>query len=317
MSSLILSRRDLDFLLYEWLDVTRLTRRDRYAGHSRETFDAILDLSAQIATEQFAPHNRASDLQEPALEDGAVRILPDGTAFSVPTFIPNAAKVLAGGAGRFETNDPNYDQTFNGIEFSATKRLANKWMARIAAAWNNHTENYSGIPVVSDFQGNGVAAGNPTSIDTDPLFSGGQVAPRSAGSGFGDIFINAKWAINANALVQLPWDVDLAANLFGKQGTPFPLFASTALGQDGTQRVLVTPAVDYFRFKDLWDLDLRLQKTLRFGGRGNMVISLDLFNVFNSNTELNRQRNLRATTFDLLTDNLSPRILRLGLRVGF
>jgi hypothetical protein len=59
-----------------------------------------------------------------------------------------------------------------------------------------------------------------------------------------------------------------------------------------------------------------VQKTLKFG-RGNAVISLDLFNVFNSNTELNRQRNLKATTFDLLTDNLSPRILRLGLRLGF
>jgi len=80
MSSLILSRSDLDFMLYEWLDVTRLTQRDRYAGHSRETFDAILSLSAQIATEQFAPHNRASDLQEPTLEDGTVRILPEVSA---------------------------------------------------------------------------------------------------------------------------------------------------------------------------------------------------------------------------------------------
>jgi len=80
MSSLILSRRDLDFMLYEWLDVTRLTQGDRYAGHSRDTFDAILSLSAQIATEQFAPHNRASDLQEPALEDGTVRILPEVSA---------------------------------------------------------------------------------------------------------------------------------------------------------------------------------------------------------------------------------------------
>jgi hypothetical protein len=89
-----------------------------------------------------------------------------------------------------------------------------------------------------------------------------------------------------------------------------------SLGQDATQRVLVTPAVDYLRYGNLWDLDMRVQKTLKFG-RGNAVISLDLFNVFNSNTELNRQRNLKATTFDLLTDNLSPRILRLGLRLGF
>jgi hypothetical protein len=110
--------------------------------------------------------------------------------------------------------------------------------------------------------------------------------------------------------------LEIAANVFGKQGTPFPLFVNAALGRDGTQRVLVTPSVDYFRFKDLWDLDLRLQKNLKFG-RGNALISLDLFNVFNSNTELNRQRNLKSASFNLLTDNLSARILRLGLRLGF
>ena len=57
MTSLILSRRDIDFLLYEWLDVEALTRRDRFKDHSRETFDGVLHLSEQVATEHFAPHN--------------------------------------------------------------------------------------------------------------------------------------------------------------------------------------------------------------------------------------------------------------------
>ncbi|MGZ6791498.1 MAG: acyl-CoA dehydrogenase N-terminal domain-containing protein, partial [Mycobacteriales bacterium] len=45
MASLLLSRRDLDFLLHEWLDVCALTSRERYAEHSRETIDAVLDLA--------------------------------------------------------------------------------------------------------------------------------------------------------------------------------------------------------------------------------------------------------------------------------
>ncbi len=40
----MLNPRDLNFLLYEWLDVESLTQRERYAEHSRETFDAVLDL---------------------------------------------------------------------------------------------------------------------------------------------------------------------------------------------------------------------------------------------------------------------------------
>lgn len=73
----LLSRRDLDFLLFEWLDVERLPRRERYAEHSRETFDAILDLSARLAEERFLTHYKKADREEPVLRDGAVRVIPE------------------------------------------------------------------------------------------------------------------------------------------------------------------------------------------------------------------------------------------------
>jgi butyryl-CoA dehydrogenase len=77
MKSLLLSRRDLDFLLYEWLDVELLTKRPRYAEHSRDTFDAVLDLSEQVATEHFAPHNKKSDAQEPEFDGERVTVIPE------------------------------------------------------------------------------------------------------------------------------------------------------------------------------------------------------------------------------------------------
>ncbi|HEY0125731.1 MAG TPA: acyl-CoA dehydrogenase [Blastococcus sp.] len=76
-SSLILSRRDLDFLLHEWLDVESLTKRPRYAEHSRETFDAVLELAERIATDHFAPHNRKADENEPRFVDGTVEMIPE------------------------------------------------------------------------------------------------------------------------------------------------------------------------------------------------------------------------------------------------
>ena len=63
--SKILSQRDLDFLLYEWLDAEALTTRTRFADHSRETFDAAIATSRQIATGVFLPHNKKSDANEP------------------------------------------------------------------------------------------------------------------------------------------------------------------------------------------------------------------------------------------------------------
>jgi alkylation response protein AidB-like acyl-CoA dehydrogenase len=78
--SLVLSRRDLDFLLYEWLDVESLTARPRFAEHSRETFDAFLDVSARVAEREFATHNRRGDLEEPRFDGTRVHVIPEVAA---------------------------------------------------------------------------------------------------------------------------------------------------------------------------------------------------------------------------------------------
>ena len=75
--SKILSVRDLEFLLYQWLDAESLTSRPRYADHSRETFDAALKVSEQIATDLFAPHNRLADLNEPHFDGERVHLIPE------------------------------------------------------------------------------------------------------------------------------------------------------------------------------------------------------------------------------------------------
>lgn len=77
---LLLSRRDLEFLLHEWLDVSSLTSRERFAEHSRETFDAVLEVSAEVAAEHFAPHNALSDENEPHFDGEKVTIIPEVSA---------------------------------------------------------------------------------------------------------------------------------------------------------------------------------------------------------------------------------------------
>jgi len=71
-------RPTLDFLLYQWLDAESLNRRERFADHSRETFDAVFDTCERIAREKYAPFNRTVDTQEPRF-DGEKVILPQAT----------------------------------------------------------------------------------------------------------------------------------------------------------------------------------------------------------------------------------------------
>lgn len=75
MKSTLLSRRDLDFLLYEWLRVDELTKRHRFAEHYRDTFDGVLDLSEELAEKYFAPHNKKSDANEPMFDGQHVTVI--------------------------------------------------------------------------------------------------------------------------------------------------------------------------------------------------------------------------------------------------
>ena len=71
-------RPTVDFLLHDWLKVDTLQSRERFADHSRETFDAVLDTCERIAREKYAPFNRLVDTQEPHF-DGEKVILPQAT----------------------------------------------------------------------------------------------------------------------------------------------------------------------------------------------------------------------------------------------
>ncbi|OLP01260.1 acyl-CoA dehydrogenase [Mycolicibacterium porcinum] len=102
MKSTILSRRDLDFLLYEWLDVEKLTTLDRFTEHSRETFDGVQDLCEQLATRYFAPHNKLSDANEPTFDGQTVTLIPDvkeaWDAFAAADLIAMGMDAEIGGA---------------------------------------------------------------------------------------------------------------------------------------------------------------------------------------------------------------------------
>ncbi len=71
-------RPTVDFLLHDWLQVEKLQSRERFADHSRETFDAVLETCERIAREKYAPFNRLVDTQEPHF-DGEKVILPQAT----------------------------------------------------------------------------------------------------------------------------------------------------------------------------------------------------------------------------------------------
>ena len=101
MSETLLSSRNLAFELYEVLDAEALTQRERFAEHSRETFDAAISTARSIAEKYFAPHNRKNDENEPRYENGAAVLIPEVKpavdAFLEAGFLNAARDFEAGG----------------------------------------------------------------------------------------------------------------------------------------------------------------------------------------------------------------------------
>ena len=77
MQQNIINTQDLEFQLFELHQVEDFLQYDRYSEHSRETLQAALDLALKVAAEEFAPHARAVDEEEPTFEDGRVVMRPE------------------------------------------------------------------------------------------------------------------------------------------------------------------------------------------------------------------------------------------------
>jgi butyryl-CoA dehydrogenase len=102
MSDLI-QRRDLDFLLYEWLDTASLSRHPRFAQHDRGTFDQIIDAAKTLAEEKFLPHAAKADANEPHFDGERVHMIPEVKeaidAFIAGGFLGAPFPVEEGGLG--------------------------------------------------------------------------------------------------------------------------------------------------------------------------------------------------------------------------
>ena len=68
--------------------------------------------------------------------------LPDGSTYSVPTFVANPTEFNASGGGFVVTNIPGYHTDYKGLEVGVIKRLSNRWMGRATLSLNSTTERF-------------------------------------------------------------------------------------------------------------------------------------------------------------------------------
>lgn len=228
----------------------------------------------------------------------------------------NLAALEANNYGLYLTNRPDYNRTYNGIELTAVKRLSNRWMGRVAFAYNDWTESFDGrngiqnpLPTLYDSYG---YQSFSSTVLTDAKQSGGQVGYWSGSSG-SVYWVGGKWQLSANALYQIGAGFEVAGNLYAREGYIRPI--SITIDNTFVDSVLASE-IGQERLPNIWNLDLRLAWNKPVG-RANLGLMADVFNVFNSSTTLLAVDFADSTSYDQINKIMNPRLLRFGARISF
>src|SRR5262249_124564 len=156
-----------------------------------------------------------------------------------------------------------------------------------SVTWNTNKQNIGSggcVDPTNIVPGQSADALNPQTLYTgESCADGSTVAIRSTGSGAKDsVFLNSRWQFNVNALYQLPCDFNVAASVYGREGYPINWYVRT-VGADGYVRDVAVSSLDDQRYKDVYEVDLRLEKVVPITAGASVTLSADCFNVTNQN----------------------------------
>jgi hypothetical protein len=202
------------------------------------------------------------------------------------------------GANITVTNIEN--QTYQGVDITATKRFSNHWQMQSGVTVQNNPQFF---PVGSTTFNSPTGQVYRNGVSTLPTYL---------------------WKLAGS--YQFPWDISFSENFNWQQGAtrtetingPGSVFGGVGQG-NLTLNTLEFQDRDKVRFADTKILDLSLSKTIRFsGGRYRLKLTGDAFNVFNQNVILSYSSNNASTlSFTSPASIVPPRVFRVGITANF
>ncbi len=204
---------------------------------------------------------------------------------------------------------PDFYTRYLAFELSFKKRLSStsRWLLNGSVTIQDWRRYY---PTRDSYN-------SPTNIEQMHGELAGIVSGSSGGS---DQSMNPRWMAKLGFAVQIPWEINLGGTLVAREGfifrqryedNDYELESS----DDDSPMVYTTP-YGQMRLPDFYMLNLRVDKTIQIQ-RARVILSLDLFNIFNSNTTLSQEDVVTDNNYEQILQYLSPRIVRLGIRFKF
>lgn len=224
---------------------------------------------------------------------------PGGTlANPKPTSVTvyNVAAAVNSAVDNVRDNQDYLDQTYHGVEFTATKRMSRNWQMQAGYTLGR---NRGGVT-------NGTDLNDPNVTQPEGIVGNDSVhAFRLSGS------------------YTLPWDFNLAGSMIANSGYPFQSTYVVSRALAATQGVTLTRASQTVvlsergkeRFGAVRMFDVRLSRTFRFGTR-SIAPQVDFFNITNADQTVS-QTNAVGSNYKFPAEILAPRIIRVGLAINF
>ena len=234
---------------------------------------------------------------------------PDGdlatAADNSPLQLFNLDDPTRGTSNRVQNID-GYEGTYRTFEISANKRYSQRWSlnASFSYVW---TEEYG-----NTYFGNRVTS----LVQQFSLFGSYPMNPneRTANE-------YTTWNSKITSTVDAGWGMRVTPVLKIQSGAPYGRYINVAgcsatvvsnCLNYGSQLALVEP-IGTRRQDTVSLLDFRVEKQLRFAQKARVGLFLDMFNVMNSNTNVNISW-LAGTRFERATTVLNPRIVKFGAK---
>jgi hypothetical protein len=201
-------------------------------------------------------------------------------------------------------NQPYLDTTYNGVEFTASKRFSRRWQ---------------------------MVAGYTVGKNTGGLTSGGTGSGQSSSADLNDPNVtvhtngivgnDSKVAFRLSGSYNVPGNVLLAGSLVSNTGYPYVSTYSFTRALSGgvltrsSQMVLLSNRGDE-RMPSVTMLDLSVSRAFQLGRSRKIVPRVDIFNVGNASTVVSLATAVSSTYLNP-TQIVAPRIVRVGFSIDF
>jgi outer membrane receptor protein involved in Fe transport len=204
-------------------------------------------------------------------------------------------------------NQPYLDTDYKGVEFTAQKRLSNRWQMTAGLTIGKNTGGLN-TPTGS---GQSLGSGNDLNDPNFTTFANGIVGNDS------DV------AFRLSGSYQIPGDINIAGSLVANAGYPYvstysvtrPAAAAAGVALTRSSQTVSLSERGDERLPNMTLVDFSVSRPIRFGSR-RIVPRFDIFNLTNAATA-DAINNGVGGTYLIPTSIVAPRIAKLAISINF